>query len=101
MRDSSINESMTRWIVLHGTQNVELERNVGYKSIGHGFYLEDGTEINNTLTANLGVFARAAVNNVQNLRQVPGILAAPDLQTTTGENVPYRSDYDHPTVSGS
>ena len=98
VRDSSINESMTRWIVLHGTQNVELSRNVGWKSIGHGYYLEDGTEINNVLTANLGVFARAAVDNVQNPRKVPGILAAPDLHTTTGEAVPYRSDYDHPTV---
>ena len=98
VRDSSIDDSMTRWIVLHGTQNVHLERNVGYKSIGHGFYLEDGTETNNTLTANLGVFARAAVDNVQNPRKVPGILAAPNLHTTTGESVPYRSDYDHPSV---
>jgi len=98
VRDSSIHDSMTRWIVLHGTQDVTLERNVGYKSIGHGFYLEDGTEINNVLTANLGVFARAAVANAQNPRNVPGILAAPDLHTTTGEAVPYRSDYDHPTI---
>jgi hypothetical protein len=42
VRDSSIDDSMTRWIVLHGTQDVKLDRNVGYKSIGHGFYLEDG-----------------------------------------------------------
>lgn len=98
VRDSSINESMTRWITLHGTQNVSLERNVGWKSIGHGFYLEDGTETDNRLIANLGVFARAAVDNVQNPRKVPGILAAPDLHASTGEQVPYRSDYDHPTV---
>ena len=98
VRDSSIDDSMTRWIVLHGTQDVKLDRNVGFKSIGHGFYLEDGTEINNSLTANLGVFARAAVDNVQNPRKVPGILAAPDLHATTGEAVPYRSDYDHPTI---
>lgn len=98
VKDSSIHDSMTRWIVLHGTQDVTLARNVGYKSIGHGFYLEDGTEINNTLLANLGIFARAAVDNVQNPRKVPGILAAPDLHGTSGENVPFRSDYDHPTV---
>ena len=70
---------MTRWIVLHGTQDVTLARNVGYLSVGHGFYLEDGTEINNSLLTNLGVFARAAVANRQNPRKVPGILAAPDL----------------------
>lgn len=98
LKDSSINESMTRWVVLHGTHNVNLERNVGWKSIGHGFYLEDGTEIDNKLIANLGVFARAAVDNVQNPRNVPGILAAPNLHGSAGENIPYRSDYDHPTV---
>jgi hypothetical protein len=47
---------------------------VGYLSIGHGFYLEDGTETDNKLYSNIGIFARAAVNNVQNPRQVPGIL---------------------------
>ena len=68
------------------------------QSIGHGFYLEDGTEINNTLCANLGIFARAAVSNVQNLRKVPGILAAPDLYPIPAEYFPYQSDDDHPTV---
>jgi len=100
--DSSVWDSMTRWIVLHGTQDVTLARNVGYKSIGHGFYLEDATEINNKLLANLGVFARAAVDNGQNPRKVPGILAAPDLDNAGvaggAEFTPFRSDYDHPTV---
>ena len=78
VRDSSINESMTRWIVIHGTQGVELSRNVGYKSIGHGFYLEDAVETDNKFYSNLGVFARAAVMNKDNPRKVPGILASPD-----------------------
>ena len=98
VKDSSIHDSMTRWIALHGTHGVTLERNVGYKSIGHGFYLEDGTEINNTLTANLGIFARAAVVNDQNPRKVPGILADPNLHGGPGDNFPSRSDYNNPTV---
>jgi hypothetical protein len=83
--DSSINESMTRWIVLHATQDVLVARNVGWKSIGHGFYLEEATEVNNKLFANLGIFARAAVVGHSdtdpdlaldaNPRKVPGILA--------------------------
>ena len=36
---------MTRWIVLHSTQGVLLQRNIGYKSIGHGFYLESGSYV--------------------------------------------------------
>ncbi len=75
VRDCSINGSMTHWIELRGAHNVSLERNVGYKSIGHGYVLADGTEINNTLRGNIGIFARAAVDNIQNPRKVPGILA--------------------------
>jgi hypothetical protein len=96
VKDSSMWDSMTRWITIHATQGVTLARNVGYKSIGHGFYLEDGSEANNVLNTNLGVFARAAVMNQQNDRSVPGILAAPGQPGA--ENPPYHSDWDHPTV---
>jgi cell migration-inducing and hyaluronan-binding protein len=107
IKDSSIYKSMTRWIVLHSTQGVLLQRNVGYKSIGHGFYLEDGTETDNQFYSNLGVFAQAAIDNAQNPRKVPGILA--DSQSPwqapvfTAPNVanpgfPFRSDAEYPTA---
>ncbi len=95
IKDSSITDSMTRWITLHGAQGVKLARNVGCMSIGHGFYLEDGTEINNKLYSNLGILARAAVKNAQNPRQVPGILA------WDGRDIPFlpfNSDIYNPTV---
>jgi hypothetical protein len=104
IKDSSINESMTRWIVIHSTQGVTVARNVGYKSIGHGYYLEDGTETDNKFYSNIGIFARAAVNNVQNPRKIPGILADnqdpksfkdPDV---ANKGFPYRSDIENPTV---
>jgi hypothetical protein len=78
VRDSSINESMTRWITVHGTQDLTIQRNVGYGSIGHGFYLEDAVETDNKFYSNLGIFARAAVKNNDNPREVPGILASPN-----------------------
>src|SRR5215470_17739485 len=122
--DSSVWDSMTRWIVLHGTHDVTLARNVGYKSIGHGFYLEDGSEINNKLLANLGVLARGAVEAVtvkvtafpapgstdqptyaktvvpqrDNPRAVPGILAAKDIGDQETKAVPFRTDVDNPTI---
>lgn len=117
--DSSVWDSMNRWYVLHGAQGVTLQRDVGYLSIGHGYYLEDGTETGNKLYANIGIFARAAIQNVQNPRQVPGILASPFPATvdvpcgdttcpcngnpgarcgTPQEQVPYHSDVDHPSV---
>ena len=96
VKDSSVNESMTRWFTVHATQNLTLARNVGYKSIGHGYYLEDGTETDSRFYSNIGIFARAAVDNVQNDRLVPGILAASGAEGA--EVVPFHSDYDHPSV---
>jgi hypothetical protein len=95
VKDSSINESMTRWITVHGTQGVTLARNVGYLSIGHGFYLEDAVETDNQFYSNLGIFARAAVTNAQNPRNVPGILASPD---DTSGSIIYGSDKATPAV---
>ncbi len=106
VKDSSVWDSMTRWYVIHGTQDVTLARNVGYESIGHGYYLEDASEINNKLYSNIGILARAGVKNAQNPREVPGILAA-DFPPVNGiapprrirqEFVPYHTDIDHPSV---
>lgn len=123
VKDSSIWDSMTRWITIHATQGVRLARNVGFESIGHGYYLEDGTETGNQLYANLGAFARGAVANgltaadanPQNPRMVPGILTA-TAPTCTGNPpncctketpqycvsgysaLPYYSDSQNPSV---
>ena len=111
IKDSTINESMTRWIVLHSTQGVLLQRNIGYKSIGHGFYLESGTETDNKFYSNLGIFARAAVDNPAESAQAPGHpwLYRRELQAHHGrwqaghsplpaDAFPWRTDYQHPTV---
>ena len=101
LKDCSIWDSMTRWVTVHATEGMYLARNVGYKSIGHGFYLEDATEVNNKFYSNIGILARAAImDTVHNPRQVPGILA--DNQDAVGvknmDYMPYRSDYNHPSV---
>lgn len=95
--DSSIHDSMTRFITVHGTQGLMVLRNVGYRSIGHGFYLEDSTEINNKLYSNIGIEARAGVNDVLNPRKVPGILAKSGAYPPAGQ-FPFYSDYDHPST---
>ena len=93
--DSSIHDSNTRFITLHATQGLLVARNVGYRSIGHGFYLEDATEINNRLYSNIGIQARAAVDDDLNDRKVPGILSRND---GAGEEFPFHSDFDHPSI---
>jgi hypothetical protein len=102
LKDCSIWDSMTRWVTVHATQGMYLARNVGYLSIGHGFYLEDATEINNKFYSNIGIDTRAAIQDkTHNPRQVPGILADTrprDPAEHNNDYMPYRSDYNHPTI---
>jgi hypothetical protein len=65
MRGSYVNgvsiwDSTNRWLAIHGTNYLMVRDNVGYKSKGHGFFLEDGTEVYNVLDRNLAVGARPA-----------------------------------------
>lgn len=54
---AAIWDSHNRWVAIHGTQYLLLRDCVGYQSIGHGFFLEDGTEVFNVLDRNLAVQA--------------------------------------------
>jgi G8 domain len=75
LADSSIVDSMTRFVTVHATQGVTLARNVGYMSIGQGYYLEDATETDNRLYSNVAITMRAGIADaVTNPRTVPGIL---------------------------
>jgi hypothetical protein len=55
---ASIWDSHNRWLTIHGTNYLVVRDCVGYRSIGHGFFLEDGTEVYNVLDHNLAVAAR-------------------------------------------
>jgi hypothetical protein len=54
---ASIWDSANRWITIHGTDYLVVRDCVGYGSVGHGFFLEDGTEVFNILERNLAVQA--------------------------------------------
>lgn len=54
---ASIWDSKNRWITIHGTSYLVVRDCVGYKSVGHGFFLEDGSETRNILDGNLAVMA--------------------------------------------
>ena len=57
---AAIVDSHNRWVTVHGTQFLLVRDCVGYQSAGHGFFLEDGTEVYNLLDRNLGVQANRA-----------------------------------------
>jgi hypothetical protein len=54
---ASIWDSGNRWLTIHGTNYLVVRDCVGYKSVGHGFFLEDGTEVFNIFDRNLAVQA--------------------------------------------
>ena len=54
---ASIWDSDNRWITIHGTNTLVVRDCVGYRGVGHGFFLEDGTEVENILDRNLAVQA--------------------------------------------
>jgi len=54
---ASIWDSGNRWVTIHGTQYLVVRDCIGYQSVGHGYYLEDGSEVYNVLDRNLAVQA--------------------------------------------
>jgi hypothetical protein len=56
---ASIWDSHNRWLTIHGTNYLVVRDVVGYQSIGHGFFMEDGTEVYNSLDRCLAIAARS------------------------------------------
>ena len=61
IRNSSVNESAHRGIVIHGTNGVEISKNIIYKVRGHGIFTEDASERRNTIDGNLVLNVRNPV----------------------------------------
>jgi hypothetical protein len=57
VQGAAIVDSHNRWVTIHGTQYLVVRDCVGYQSVGHGYFMEDGTEIYNLLDRNLAVHA--------------------------------------------
>ena len=60
VRRVSIHESYNRFVTIHGTHGIDVQEVVGYDTIGHGFYLEDGSETGNRLLDNLAILVQDA-----------------------------------------
>lgn len=54
---ASIWDSHNRWLTIHGTNYLIVRDCIGFRSIGHGYFLEDGTEVYNVLDHNLAIEA--------------------------------------------
>ncbi len=59
IRNSSIHKSFQRCITVHQTNQATVDRNSCFNFKGHGFFLETGNEVNNVITNNIGIGAKA------------------------------------------
>jgi len=58
VQGASIWNSKNRWITIHSSIGVKLRDNVGFDSVGHGYFLEGGDELYNNIDHNIGILTR-------------------------------------------
>ncbi len=56
--NSSIHHTFNRALTLHSTNNTAVRDNVFYNNPGHALFVEDGNEVGNVITGNLGLVTR-------------------------------------------
>ena len=61
LKSSSIHNTFNRAVVVHSTNNTLVDNNVAYNNLGHAYFFEDGNEINNVMTNNLGLVTKRPV----------------------------------------
>jgi len=58
IQNSSIRDTYSRCVTVHGTNDVRVENNVTYNTVGHCFFLEDAVETGNQFIHNLGILTK-------------------------------------------
>ena len=55
IENSSIHDTYSRCVTVHGTNDLRIQNNVTYNTVGHCFFLEDGIEHGNKFIHNLAI----------------------------------------------
>ncbi len=55
IKNAAIHDTYNRCVTVHGTNNLQVENNVTYNTVGHCFFLEDGIETGNQFVRNLAI----------------------------------------------
>ena len=58
VKGSSLHHTYNRCVTIHGTNKLNLADNVCHDHLGHGYFFEDGAEVDNVLSGNLGMTSR-------------------------------------------
>jgi len=55
IKNAAIHDTYSRCVTVHGTDNLRIENNVTFNTVGHCFFLEDGIETGNQYVRNLAI----------------------------------------------
>jgi hypothetical protein len=55
IRNAAIHDTFNRCVTVHGTNDLRIENNVTYNTVGHCFFMEDGIETGNEFVRNLAI----------------------------------------------
>ncbi|MBV9552756.1 MAG: hypothetical protein JO032_08195, partial [Alphaproteobacteria bacterium] len=58
IENSAIHDTYSRCVTVHGTDNVRVENNVTFNTVGHCFFLEDAVETGNQFVHNLAILTK-------------------------------------------
>ncbi|XP_060602334.1 protein DDB_G0287365-like isoform X2 [Ruditapes philippinarum] len=65
VKGCSIHNTFARCVTIHATHEILVQDNVCYDHLGHGFFLEDGAEFNNTFDGNLVFNTRKGTGDLE------------------------------------
>jgi cell migration-inducing and hyaluronan-binding protein len=72
IKNAAIHDTYNRCVTVHGTNDLRVENNVTYNTVGHCFFLEDGIEHGNEFIHNLAIQTKCHTSKPC----VPTVLAA-------------------------
>ena len=55
IKNAAIHDTYSRCVTVHGTNDLQVENNVTYNTVGHCFFMEDGIEHGNQFVHNLAI----------------------------------------------
>jgi cell migration-inducing and hyaluronan-binding protein len=88
IRNAAIHDTYNRCVTVHGTNNLQVENNVTYNSVGHCFFLEDGIEQGNQFVRNLAIQVKCHTSKPCDPTDLAPFGASPDGLNfkTTGQD---------------
>ncbi|XP_056006549.1 cell surface hyaluronidase-like isoform X1 [Ostrea edulis] len=92
IRGSSIRDSNARCVTVHATNGAIVENNVCFKAVGHGYFLEEGGEVDTVFNGNLGA-GNTRTGSLTKTDGMPSTFWITNPKTVMKNNVAAGSDY--------